>query len=155
MTNSFCSVSDAEAELGVGYNYFGHSTTPSRDMVAAWIDGESDYIRAITRQPLAIEEETLVLDQESTGRLVYCRSGYLTSVSKVEVNEGTAFNPDWVEVTDFYIQNHFEGVIRLEQAVSFGDRRVRVTGLEVALYYESLPSSLRLGGFKPIVRDSS
>ena len=129
MTHNFCSVSDIEAELEVGYNYFDYETTPTRDMIESWISGESDYIRAISRFSLSTEEETLVLDHEFSGPLVYCKNGYLASVSKLEVNVGDAFNPDWVELSDYFISNHSEGVIRLREVVFAGDRKLRITGV--------------------------
>lgn len=129
MTHNYCSVSDVESELNVGYNYFDLESTPTRDMVESWIQSESDYIRAITVHPLGETEETLTLDQEHGGRLVYCKNGYLASVSLVEVNEGTEYNPDWVEVSEFYISNSSEGVLKVNRDVSRGPRKVRVTGV--------------------------
>lgn len=129
MVADLCTVADVEAELNVSTGYFTESTTPTLSQVETWIEGESEYIETISRHPLETSEETLILDQEISGRYVYCKNGYLVSVSEVEVNEGTEFAPSWTAVSSSYIHNNREGIIKVDADILAGYRKVRVTGV--------------------------
>lgn len=129
MVSDLCTVADVEAELNVGAGYFTSSTTPTLSEVGTWITSESEYIEAVSRHPLETASETLILDQEMSGKYVYCKNGFLASISALEVNDGTEYTPSWSAISTYYIHNNREGIIKVSDEIKAGYRKVRVEGV--------------------------